>query len=66
MTLCLRDKFKYQIELMRTDMTYETVLLGYFNLDFDDNNSHKNLFTDFEEVVSKFELKQLIDLTEAR
>ena len=59
-----RDKFKYQIQLIKTAMTSDTVLLGDFNLDYKriyvDNYAHKNLFSDFDYELSIFNLVQKI------
>ena len=59
-----RDKFKYQIQLIKTAMTSDTVLLGDFNLDYKriyvDNYAYKNLFSDFDYELSIFNLVHMI------
>ena len=46
-------------------MTPKTVILVEFNLDFekiyDDTYAHKNLFADFDDVLSDFNLIQVVD-----
>ena len=48
-----REKFKYQLDLLKNAITKDTLLLGDFNLDFakqnDVNYAFKNLFEDFDE-----------------
>ena len=59
-----RDKFKYQIQLTKTAMTSNTVLLGDFNLDYkiiyDGSYANKNMFSDFVDELSIFNLVQVI------
>ena len=46
-------------------MIPKTVLLGDFNLDYgriyDDNYAHKNLFADFDEILSDYNLIQMVN-----
>ena len=46
-------------------MMPNTVLLGDFNLNYekiyDDNYAHKNLFSDFDEILHDCELVQMVD-----
>ena len=59
-----REKFRHQLGLIKEALTNETVLIGDFNLDyckrFDITYSHRNLFEDFEEVLSDENLVQLV------
>ena len=61
----VRDKFKYQLELITVAFNTKTIFLGDFNLDYrrinDDNYVHKNLFADFDEALSNLNVIQLID-----
>ena len=56
-----REKFKYQLGLIKNAMTTKTVILGDFNIDYekiyDDNYAHKNLFDDLESELSCFNIK---------
>ena len=60
-----RNKFKYQLEIIKNAMCDKCILLGDFNLDyskvFDVNYSHKLLFEDFEESLANLELIQLVN-----
>jgi hypothetical protein len=60
-----REKFKYQLGLVKNAMNLSTILVGDFNIDynkkFDVNYVHKNLFADFDETLSNFGLAQLIN-----
>ena len=60
-----REKFKYQLGLIKDAMNSNTILVGDFNIDyfkkFDVDYVHKNLFRDFDESLSDFGLAQLID-----
>ena len=60
-----RDKFKTQLNLIKQAMIPKTVLLGDFNLDYgriyDDNYAHKNLFADFDEILSDYNLIQMVN-----
>ena len=59
-----RDKFKYQIQVMKEAMTSNVIIVSDFNLDYEkvhnDNYAHKNLFNDFEEEMLEFNLVQLV------
>ena len=59
-----RAKFRYQLELIKAAMTSKCVIVGDFNMDyakiFDDNYNNKNLFQDFEDILSSFNLIQLV------
>jgi exonuclease III len=61
-----REKFKYQLSLIKKALTPGTILVGDFNIDFffkfDVDYVHKNLFADFDEALSDFGLAQLISL----
>ena len=50
-----REKFKYQLQLIKGAMTSDTLLIGDFNLNYekvhDDNYAYKNMFVDFEEAI---------------
>ena len=60
-----RDKFNYQLDLIKIALSPETVLLGDFNIDdakrFEVNYSNRNLFCDFEEKLSDHGLFQHIN-----
>ena len=59
-----RMKFKYQLELIKNAMIDGCVILGDSNLDYakvcDDNYCNKNMFSDFNDVLSEFFLIQLV------
>ena len=59
-----REKFKSQLHLIKDAIKPKTVILGDFNIDydkiFDDNYTHKNLFDDFEEILSECNLIQMV------
>ena len=59
-----RAKFRYQLELIKNAMTSKCVIVGDFNMDyakiFDDNYNNKNLFQDFDDILSSFNLIQLV------
>ena len=57
-----RDKFKYQIQLIKTAMTSNIVLLGDFKLDYKKICIllNKNMFCDFDDELSIFNLVQMI------
>ena len=61
----VRDKFKYQLQLVRDASNTKKILLGDFNLDYrrlnDDNYVHKNLYSDFDDLLSNLNFIQLID-----
>ena len=60
-----REKFNYQLNLIKIDLTPESILLGDFNIDdakrFEVNYTNRNLFCDFEEKLSNFGLFQHIN-----
>ena len=60
-----REKFKYQLEIIKKAMTERCIVIGDFNIDyakiFDVNYGNKGLFEDFEAALSKFELVQLVN-----
>ena len=59
-----RTKFRYQLEVIKRAWTLNCVTVGDFNLDYAKayylNYSNKNFFADFDEVLSEFELVQLV------
>ena len=59
-----RTKFKQHLQIIKNAMTVNCVILGDFNLDYakayDVNYCNKNFFSDFDEVLSEFELIQLV------
>ena len=59
-----RAKFRYQLELIKNAMTSKCVIVGDFNMEyakiFDDNYNNKNLFQDFDDILSSFNLIQLV------
>ena len=59
-----RTKFKQHLEIIKNAMTVNCVILGDFNLDYakayDVNYCNKNFSSDFDEVLSEFELIQLV------
>ena len=60
-----REKFRYQLELIKNAMTQNTIILGDFNIDdgrrYDVNYAYKNYFNDLDEAFSNFGLIQLIE-----
>ena len=60
-----REKFNYQLNLIKIALTPESILLGDFNIDdakrFEVNYTNRNLFCDFEEKLSYFGLFQHIN-----
>ena len=60
-----RDKFGYQLELIKNASTTNTILLGDFNLDWSkyhsDDYSHKNYFSDMDQKLGASNLIQLVD-----
>ena len=60
-----REKFRYQLGLIKEAMTQNTIILGDFNIDdgkrFDVNYAYKNYFTDFDEILADFGLIQLVE-----
>ena len=60
-----RTKFKYQLDIIKSTMLDGCIVKGDFNLDyakvFDDNYCNKNLFMDFDDVLSEFNLVQHIN-----
>ena len=60
-----RVKFCYQLELIRSALDVNCVILGDFNLDYnkiyDDNYACKNLFGDFEDKLSTYNLVQMVN-----
>jgi len=62
-----REKFKYQLSLIKKAITPITILVGDFNVDylkkFDVDYVHRNLFADFDEALSDFGLEQMINFT---
>ena len=60
-----REKFLYQINLIKLALTPDTILLGDFNLNFNKHSDakydRKNLFKDFDEALSDHNLTQLIN-----
>ena len=59
-----RAKFRTQLEVIKMAMTNDTILLGDFNMDYskqyDMQYAHRNLFSDFDEVMSDEFLVQLV------
>ena len=55
-----RTKFKYQLEIIKSAMLDGCIVIGDFNLGYakvyDDNYCTKNLFMDFDVVLSEFNL----------
>ena len=60
-----RTKFKYQLEIIKNAMTDRCIVVGDFNLDYskvsDVNYGYRNMFNDFDESLSRFELIQLVN-----
>ena len=52
-----REKFRYQLNLIKIAMKTKTAIIGDFNIDFDklfdDNYAHRNLFDDFDEILNQ-------------
>ena len=61
-----RDKFRFQLGLIKLAFTKSTIVLGDFNLDwgkrFDAAYSHKNYFEVMEEFLGHCNLNQLVDV----
>ena len=59
-----RDKFTYQLQLIKAALTASTIVLGDFNLDwsrrFDASYAYKNYFEDMELQLEEFGLKQIV------
>ena len=64
--LSQRDKFRYQLGLIRTAFTRSTIILGDFNLDwnkhYDMSYSHSNYFHDMEELLGDLDLIQTVQI----
>ena len=62
-----RDKFVYQLGLVKQAFTTSSILLGDFNLDWqrrhDVSYSHKNYFSDMENLLGTLNLNQLVNFT---
>ncbi len=60
-----REKFKYQLHLMKNAITKNTIILGDFNIDdgkrLNIDYAYRNYFCDLDEVFSEFGLVQLIN-----
>ena len=60
-----RNKFKYQLSLIREAFVKGTILLGDFNIDYQKkhcvNYSSGSLFEDFEEILSHLNLIQIVE-----
>ena len=60
-----REKFQYQLGLIKDAITPNTIILGDFNVDdgkrFDVNYAYKNYFNDIDDTFSDFGLIQLIE-----
>ena len=60
-----REKFKYQLNLMKIAITNNTIILGDFNIDdgkrLNIDYAYRNYFCDLDEVFSEFGLVQLIN-----
>ena len=63
--LSQRDKFRYQLGLIRTAFTRSAIILGDFNLDwnkhYDMSYSHSNYFHDMEELLGDLDLIQTVN-----
>ena len=63
--LSARDKFKYQLQLIKESRSEKCLVIGDFNLDYlkvnDVNYANKNLFEDFDEILSPLELVQVVN-----
>ena len=62
-----REKFKYQLSLIKKAFVKGTILLGDFNLDFLKkhciNYANRNLLDDFDDVLSDLNLIQMVNCT---
>ena len=62
-----RDKFVYQLGLIKQAFTTSSILLGDFNLDWQRRHyvsySHKNYFSDMENLLGTLNLNQLVNFT---
>ena len=60
-----RENFIYQLEVIKNAMTTDCLIVGDFNIDYarvnDVNYGNRNLFMDFDEKLSQFNLIQLVD-----
>ena len=60
-----REKFKYQLNLIKVAMKKRTIIIGDFNLDYSQkeniNYRYANLFNDFEEILTINTLFQIIE-----
>ena len=60
-----RDKFKYQLSLIREAFVKGTILLSDFSIDYQKkhcvNYSSESLFEDFEELLSYMNLIQIVE-----
>ena len=60
-----REKFQYQLNLMKIAITNNTIILGDFNIDdgkrLNIDYAYRNYFCDLDEVFSEFGLVQLIN-----
>ena len=58
-------KFKYQLQLIKEARSERCLVLGDFNLDYsrvnDVNYANKNLFEDFDEILSPLEFVQVVN-----
>ena len=60
-----RQKFIYQLEVIKNAMIEKCLLLGDFNLDYnkiyDVNYSQQNMFNDFDDNLAMFNLVQIVN-----
>ena len=60
-----REKFKYQLQLIKEAMTENIIIIGDFNIDdgtrLDTNYTCYNYFNDVDEIFAEYNLMQLID-----
>ena len=60
-----REKFKYQLQLIKEAMTENIIIIGDFNIDdgkrLDTNYACYNYFNDVDEIFAEYNLMQLID-----
>ena len=60
-----RDKFLYQLQLIKAAMNASTIVLGDFNLDwarrFDASYAYKNYYEDMELHLEEFGLNQIVN-----
>ena len=60
-----RDKFVYQLNLIKQAFTTTSIVLGDFNLDwhrqYDQSYSHKNYFADMEDLLGALYLNQIVN-----